>query len=105
LRKYPFTILGGEELAVVSGISEWARRVRELRVQFGWPILSDITAKQMAEEAGECHPVAGRAVARRLSPHPPGLAQNLRRATASGRPETPHAICLIIPAGSPRLAS
>ena len=34
-----------------------------------------------------------------------GLAQNLRRATASGRPETPHSISLIIPAGSPRLAS
>ena len=34
-----------------------------------------------------------------------GLAQNLGRATASGRPETPHSISLIIPAGSPRLAS
>jgi hypothetical protein len=28
----------GEELEVVSGISEYARRVREWRVQFGWPI-------------------------------------------------------------------
>jgi hypothetical protein len=34
-----------------------------------------------------------------------GLAQNLRRATASGRPETPHSISLIIPACSPGLAS
>jgi hypothetical protein len=34
-----------------------------------------------------------------------GLAQNLRRATASSRPETPHSISLIIPACSPRLAS
>ena len=47
---YSFIVIAGEELAVVSGISEWARRVRELRVQFGWPILSGITAKQMAEE-------------------------------------------------------
>ena len=39
-----------------------------------------------------CHPVAGRAVARRLSTHPPGLAQNLRRVTASGQPESPHSI-------------
>jgi hypothetical protein len=29
----------GEELAVVSGISEYARRVREWRVEFGWPII------------------------------------------------------------------
>jgi hypothetical protein len=28
----------GEELEVVSGISEYARRVREWRVEFGWPI-------------------------------------------------------------------
>ena len=28
----------GEELGVVSGISEYARRVREWRVEFGWPI-------------------------------------------------------------------
>jgi hypothetical protein len=52
LRKYPFTVIAGEELAIVSGISEWARRVRELRVQDGWLILSGTTAAQMAE-AGE----------------------------------------------------
>jgi 5-methylcytosine-specific restriction endonuclease McrA len=28
----------GEELAVISGIQEWARRVRELRVEEGYPI-------------------------------------------------------------------
>jgi len=32
-------VVEGEELAVVSGISEYARRVRELRKE-GWPILS-----------------------------------------------------------------
>lgn len=31
--------LDGEELAVVSGIGEWARRVRELRVEQGYDIL------------------------------------------------------------------
>ena len=35
---------------VVSGIQEYARRVRELRVQFGWAIVSGVTAKLMAEE-------------------------------------------------------
>lgn len=36
---------------VVSGIGEWARRVRELRVQSGWWIYSGVPFKQMAEEA------------------------------------------------------
>lgn len=49
-RKYPKTIISSEELMVVAGISEWARRVRELRVQFGWSIVSGTTAKEMAAE-------------------------------------------------------
>jgi len=35
---------------VVSAIQEYARRVRELRVQFGWSIITGITAKEMAAE-------------------------------------------------------
>ena len=34
-------VLSGKELEVVGGISEYARRIRELRVQFGYNILSD----------------------------------------------------------------
>ncbi|MGB8957910.1 MAG: HNH endonuclease signature motif containing protein [Candidatus Aminicenantales bacterium] len=49
-RKYPLTLIQGDELLVVSGIQEWARRLRELRVQFGWRIINGITAKQMQEE-------------------------------------------------------
>lgn len=49
-RKYPAVIIGGDELLVVSGIQEYARRVRELKIQFGWSIVSGVTAKQMAEE-------------------------------------------------------
>ena len=49
-RKYPATIIDGDELLVVSGIQEYARRVRELKVQSGWSIVSGLTAKQMAEE-------------------------------------------------------
>ncbi len=48
--KYPKVIISGDELLVVSGIQEYARRVRELRVQFGWSIASGLTAKQMAME-------------------------------------------------------
>jgi predicted restriction endonuclease len=36
---------------VVSGIAEWARRLRELRVQFGWPIYSGVTFQDIAEDA------------------------------------------------------
>jgi len=48
--KYPRTVISGGELMLISGISEWARRVRELRVQFGWAIVSGLTANEMTEE-------------------------------------------------------
>ena len=50
LRRYPRTVIDGDELMVVSGIGEWARRVRELRVQFGWWIYSGVTFADMAED-------------------------------------------------------
>ena len=49
-QKYPTVIISGDELLVVSGIQEYARRVRELKVQFGWSIVSGLTAGQMADE-------------------------------------------------------
>lgn len=49
-QKYPQTIISGDELLVVSGIQEYARRVRELKVESGWSIASGVTAKQMASE-------------------------------------------------------
>jgi hypothetical protein len=49
--KYPHVPLDGDELMVVSGIGEWARRLRELRVQFGWWIYSGKTLREMADEA------------------------------------------------------
>jgi hypothetical protein len=47
---YPRTILSEKELAVVAGISEWARRVRELRIEHGWSIITGVTASQMLTE-------------------------------------------------------
>lgn len=35
-------VVDGQALAGVSGIAEWARRVRELRVEYGWPIESGV---------------------------------------------------------------
>ncbi|MHB1587392.1 MAG: HNH endonuclease [Acidiferrobacteraceae bacterium] len=46
-------MIAGDELMVVSGIGEWARRVRELRVQFGWWIYSGVTFAHMAEDQAE----------------------------------------------------
>jgi hypothetical protein len=51
-RRYPRKVIDGDELMVVSGIAEWARRVRELRVQFGWSIYSGVTFHHMADDAG-----------------------------------------------------
>lgn len=53
LLQYPQKVINGEELMVVSGIGEWARRVRELRVQFGWWIYSGVTVKDIAEDQEE----------------------------------------------------
>ncbi len=50
LLRYPMTLIDGDELLVISGIGEWARRVRELRVQFGWWIYTGVTLRELAEE-------------------------------------------------------
>jgi len=50
LQSYPMTPIAGEELMVVSGIAEWGRRVRELRVEFGYQILNGITLRAMIDE-------------------------------------------------------
>ena len=52
-RKYAGTVISGDELLVVSGIQEYARRLRELRVQCGWGIVSGVTVKEMYEEEPE----------------------------------------------------
>ena len=54
-RRYPRIVLPREELEIVAGISEWARRIRELRVEFGWPIVSGEAAKEM-QAAGDIGP-------------------------------------------------
>jgi hypothetical protein len=53
LRRYPLTLIDGDELLVISGIGEWARRVRELRVQFGWWIYTGMTLRELAEDNPE----------------------------------------------------
>jgi hypothetical protein len=51
-QKYPFAVIPGDEIMVIAGIGEWARRLRELRVQFGWAIVNGVTAKEMSAEGG-----------------------------------------------------
>jgi hypothetical protein len=53
LLKYPNVIIAGEELMVVAGIDDWARRVRELRVELGWAILSGDAVKDMVADVEE----------------------------------------------------
>lgn len=50
MKKYVGIVLSGDELAIVAGISEYARRVRELRVEHGWRILTGMTMKNMTPE-------------------------------------------------------
>jgi hypothetical protein len=49
-RKYPFVVIHGDELMVVSGIQDWPRRVRELRREYGWAIASGVTLSEMFHE-------------------------------------------------------
>ena len=53
LQLYPLTVIEGDELLLISGIGDWARRVRELRVQLGWRIFSGVTFKEMAADTPE----------------------------------------------------
>ncbi len=53
LRIFPKTLIDGDELLVVSGIGEWARRTRQLRVEFGWWIYTGVTIKEIAEAEPE----------------------------------------------------
>ena len=48
-QQYPNIVIKGDELLVVSGIQEYARRIRELRVQYGWKIYSGVTIKELIE--------------------------------------------------------
>ena len=50
LQKYPLKIIDGDELMVVSGIGEWARRLRQLRVERGWRISSGVLFKEIVED-------------------------------------------------------
>jgi hypothetical protein len=47
LRNHPQCLIAGKELALISGISEWGRRIRELRIEKGWPIVSGYVAREM----------------------------------------------------------
>jgi rubrerythrin len=46
---FPGAVIPGDELFVVAGIDDWARRLRELRVEYGWPIYSGATFAQLRE--------------------------------------------------------
>ncbi|MBF2753935.1 MAG: HNH endonuclease [Gammaproteobacteria bacterium AqS3] len=50
--QYPRTVINSEELFVVAGAQEYARRLRELRVNFGWSIASGVTIREMGHGDG-----------------------------------------------------
>jgi len=62
-RAHVGTVVAGEELMIVSGISDYPRRIRELRKEEGWPILSGVAAKQMQSAARDPGAVPARFMA------------------------------------------
>lgn len=59
MRRHQSEVIAGEELLVISGIQEYARRVRELRVEFGWPILSGKAVVDLLPEERAAFPNKG----------------------------------------------
>jgi len=57
-QQYPKIVLSRKELAIVSAIDDWPRRVRELRKEFGWNIASGLAMREMLAE-GEVEARAG----------------------------------------------
>ena len=47
---YPGKLISGDEILVVSGIQEYARRIRELRVEQGWKILSGNALRALSSD-------------------------------------------------------
>lgn len=82
LRNHVGEIIDKDQLAGVAGIHEWARRVRELRVEHGWPISSgytrdDLRVGQYVLET----PTPDKALARDWA-----LAKEVRNLRIRGRP-------------------
>jgi hypothetical protein len=50
LLRYQGEIVTSQELMVVSGIHDYPRRVREHRVEHGWPILSGLTLREQRKD-------------------------------------------------------
>ncbi|MGZ9157624.1 MAG: HNH endonuclease [Nitrospira sp.] len=51
LRRHVGVVVAGDELMVIGGIGEYARRIRELRKESGWPILSGVAAREIRGDA------------------------------------------------------
>jgi len=50
LKRFQGDIVAGEELMVVSGIHDYPRRIRELRKEHGWPIMSGVTLSDLRQD-------------------------------------------------------
>lgn len=50
LRRHPGIVIAGDELMVVSGIQDYPRRIRQLRKESGWPILSGTALHELLSE-------------------------------------------------------
>ena len=67
-RHYPGAVISGEEISVIAGINDWPRRVRELRVEFGWPIATGVTINEILKEAREAEQMEEIKVLEQMSP-------------------------------------
>jgi len=50
LQRFQGAVVAGEELMVVSGIHDYPRRIRELRKELGWNVLSGLMLREMRKD-------------------------------------------------------
>jgi len=90
-QKYPRTVISSNELLIISGITEYARRIRELRVESGWRILSGEGAKKMVR-AGELDLVINGYTIKKMKAQDYILLDTKRDAEAASRWKTANSI-------------
>jgi hypothetical protein len=75
-------VIAGIELMVVSGIGEYPRRIRELRVEHGWPVISGVAVKDMREDETRENIVSDLP---KMQPHDYILTENRQDTAAAAR--------------------
>lgn len=68
LRRQVGRIVHTDELMIVAGIGDYPRRIRELRANYGWPIISGLAVRDMRADAASAENGRGKAQVGKMVP-------------------------------------